>query len=682
MLITELTLVNFRCFGPTPTKLSLLPVTALVGSNACGKTAALHALQRLFGARGSERDLTVDDFHVPRSTSSAAVAPATPRTLSIEARLEFPELSDPKGKLDAVAECFRQMVVTETGRTPFCLVRLEGTWTEGSLPEGVIEQHLYWVRAGAEGEAEKKHEMRATDRARIHVHYVPAARDPLRQVRNISGSMIAGLFKAVKWSQKVRDDVAKASSDIQSSFGSEPGVEAIQGALSENWQALHDALAYSGVNIRPISKRFEDILRQVEAVFSPSPGGEEDPLDRLSDGQRSLFYLTIVGAAFDIEGKILAAAYDEKAFDRGTLDPASLTVLLVEEPENHIAPHYLGRIMDVLRRISRSGRAEVVLTSHSPSIMHRVEPQEVRHLRLDPDTRTTLVRPIQLPPETDEAYKFIREAVRTYPELYFAKLVVLGEGDSEEIVVPRICEAHGLRIDQSFVSVVPLGGRHVNHLWRLLSSLDIPYLTLLDLDRERDGGGWGRVKYVLDQLLSIGTPRMPLLEVGDGKGATTELADQDRAMMHTWNPKSADTIDAWVRSFEKYGVFFSSPLDLDYTMLTAFPDAYCVVEPGARGPTIPQISDPKFTEQRLAVIRAVLKDAGGDGSTFAPDEIPRLCWYRYLFLGRGKPTTHLKALSLLSLDELKKYCPAVLSRLVGSVDTLLKGTPKDDFDGL
>jgi len=54
------------------------------------------------------------------------------------------------------------------------------------------------------------------------------------------------------------------------------------------------------------------------------------------------------------------------------------------------------------------------------------------------------------------------------------------------------------------VSFVPLGGRHVNHFWRLLNGLGIPYITLLDLDFGRPGGGWGRIKYALEQLLELG----------------------------------------------------------------------------------------------------------------------------------------------------------------------------------
>ena len=36
--------------------------------------------------------------------------------------------------------------------------------------------------------------------------------------------------------------------------------------------------------------------------------------------------------------------------------------------------------------------------------------------------------------------------------------------------------------------MVPLGGRHVNHFWRLVHDLAIPHLTLLDLNQETVAG--------------------------------------------------------------------------------------------------------------------------------------------------------------------------------------------------
>src|SRR5262245_54451796 len=154
MRLSEITLTNFRCFGPTPTTVALSDLTAFVGTNASGKTAVLHALQRLFGMTGADRELKPDDFHIPRPTEPPDPTPVTERTLSVEIRLDFPELEGEGADEDAVAECFRHMLVTEAGGTPYCRVRLEGTWTASSVPEGEVEQHTYWITPGAEGEEE------------------------------------------------------------------------------------------------------------------------------------------------------------------------------------------------------------------------------------------------------------------------------------------------------------------------------------------------------------------------------------------------------------------------------------------------------------------------------------------------------------------------------------------------
>ena len=113
-----------------------------------------------------------------------------------------------------------------------------------------------------------------------------------------------------------------------------------------------------------------------------------------------------------------------------------------------------------------------------------------------------------------------------FPELYFARFVLLVEGDSERVVLPRLAKELGLLIDTSFVAIIPLGGRHVQHFWRLLSHLEIPYATLLDLDLGRKGGGFGRVKTVLQRLLEIGVPEDPLLELDDGTLLSGEALDK------------------------------------------------------------------------------------------------------------------------------------------------------------
>lgn len=202
----------------------------------------------------------------------------------------------------------------------------------------------------------------------------------------------------------------------------------------------------------------------------------------------------------------------------------------------------------------RENNAQAIMTSHSPAIVKRIDPENLRYFRLDRELLASKVRCITLPDEErmQDQYKYIKEAVRAYPELYFAKLVILGEGDSEEIILPKYWEAIHGNTDVSGISIVPLGGRHVNHFWRLLNDLEIPYITLLDLDRERDGGGWGRIQYVLKQLIANGYDRNVLLNTTD----SGILTDAEFEGMAGWNVSAITAMQTWIAWLEKYNVFF------------------------------------------------------------------------------------------------------------------------------
>lgn len=93
----------------------------------------------------------------------------------------------------------------------------------------------------------------------------------------------------------------------------------------------------------------------------------------------------------------------------------------------------------------------------------------------------------------------------------------------EEIVIPRLAKAVKIPIDANLISVVPLGGRHVDHFWKLLHSLDVLHLTLLDFDRERLGGGWGRIHYACSQLIEAGVPNLLMLNGGRCRIRTCDL---------------------------------------------------------------------------------------------------------------------------------------------------------------
>jgi putative ATP-dependent endonuclease of the OLD family len=657
--IEQVTLQNFRSFGPEPTTLDLAERTALIGSNGSGKSNAMLALLRVFGSTPQERTLDPSDVHVPHGKRLDELGPVT---VGVEVRIALPEIeSDPV----SVAAVFNQMVVSAPGTTPYCRVRLEGRWSGGASDEGEMDTSLAWLAStDAIPKPEHVHRMTPADRARIRVHYVPATRDPARQLRAVSTTLLARLFRGVEFSSKLVDLLAMTSKGVRSAFQEEAGIKTITGAVEKAWTELNDVVRFSRVGFRPFEAELDDVLRRVELVLGPAPETSEAGVERLSDGQKSLFYLSLIGSVFAIEDQVKSASAKTLGLSAESLAPPNLTLLAVEEPENHLAPHYLARIMDSLDTVGESARGQVVLTSHSPSILSRVEPESVRYLRLNETTGASSIKGISLPAKASDAHVFVRQAVLAFPELYFAKLVVLGEGDSETIVLPRMARAHALHLDRSFVSVVPLGGRHVNHFWKLLSDLGIPHVTLLDLDRERFGGGWGRIHYACSQLLERGASRDKLLAVTDGV-----LDDEDFESMPTWD--DFDGLEAWLRDLENFDVFFSYPLDLDFMMLRSFPLAYRATVPKNGGPRLP--TDPDALAERIQrATRTVLKEEGGDGATFSEAEKNDFPWYSNLFLGRGKPATHLSALAVLTDAQLRAATPPQLARLLARVLQKLK----------
>jgi hypothetical protein len=356
-----------------------------------------------------------------------------------------------------------------------------------------------------------------------------------------------------------------------------------------------------------------------------------------------MLYLSLVLSSQAIGRAVLTE--EDKLFDADKLRPPVFTLVAVEEPENSLSPHYLGRIVNALNLMTGNGDAQALIATHAPSMLRRVAPERIRYLRLA-EERTSRITHIQLPDTTDEAHKFVREAVQAFPEIYFSRLVILGEGDSEEIVLPRLLQAKGTPVDESAVSIAPLGGRHVNHFWRLLSALQIPYLTLLDLDVARYQAGWGRIKYVNDQLA----------EHEPGK---TLPADH---IIPSWNDAThkVRAYANYISLLEERGVYFSFPMDLDFAMLLAYPDAYGVV----------------MEEPDEPMIKAVLGKSHQDASQYSEDERKLFGTYHRSFKLGSKPAAHIDALAKLNDADLLAHMPESLRRLADVVIAKLAELPE------
>ncbi|MEL3927035.1 AAA family ATPase [Aeromonas enteropelogenes] len=641
MRLQTIRLSNFQSFGESPTEIELDDITYLIGPNGSGKTAALQALCRLFAFDPSLRRILRSDFHVPFDKENVPEE----RQLWIEADFLFPELMEDEGN-NTVAPHFGHMRLDEADGVPRVRFRLSATMG----PDGDIEETLVYVLdINADGSPINTAQVPRSERNHIHVHYLPARRDPADHIAYGANALLGRMLRAVNWDTE-RDVIKGLTDQISGSLAANPSVDAFSTSLRAAWGSLHKGSFFTDPKITFVASEVEALLRHMSVSFSPGHDEQLVDFSRLSDGQKSMLYLALVLSSQAIGRAVLAE--EDPSLDADKLRPPVFTLVEVEEPENSLSPHYLGRIVNALNLMTGNGDAQALIATHAPSMLRRVAPERIRYLRLA-EGRTTRVTHIQLPDTADDAHKFVREAVQAFPEVYFSRLVVLGEGDSEEIVLPRLLQVKGSPVDESAVSIAPLGGRHVNHFWRLLSALQIPYLTLLDLDVARYQAGWGRIKYVNDQLKKI--------DPSGGLPSSWKISkwDDDEVPVRTHHFFDGGKTDVFEK-LEEMGIFFSYPLDLDFSMLLAYPNAYGVVE-----------EDPDES-----TFKAVLGKSHHDASQYSEDEQQLFGTYHRSFKLGSKPAAHIEALAELADEELLANLPASLNRLANAVIAKLEELPE------
>lgn len=634
MKLATLRLSNFQSFGEEPTELDLEDITYLIGPNGSGKTAALQALCRMFSFDPSLRRVQRSDFHIPIESDEKPVE----LHLWIEADFVFPELED-DADISTIAPHFGHMRLDEVDAAARVRFRLDARIDE----EGSIDESLVYVLdLNADGSPLTTAQVPKSERNHIHVHYLPARRDPSDHIAYSANALLGRILRAVKWDHE-RETVKELTDQISNSLAANASVNSFSEGLKATWGALHRGSFFADPKVTFTTSDIESLLRHMSVSFSP--GHDEGLVDfsRLSDGQKSMLYLSIVLSYQAICRDVISE--ENASFDPDRLRPPVFTIVAVEEPENSLSPHYLGRIVGVLRALTGSADAQAIVATHAPSMLRRVDPVHIRHFRLTKERRSKVSR-IELPDGADEAHKFVREAVQAFPEIYFSRLVVLGEGDSEEIVLPRLLQAKGAPSDESAVTIAPLGGRHVNHFWRLLEALEIPYLTLLDLDVARHQAGWGRFKYVNDQLRKF----RPDSVLPDDYGIPNWNSDDHEVRDHP----------VYVEAFEQRGVFFSNPLDLDFSMLVSYSKAYGATE---------DVPGPE-------TVKAVLGKSHHNADQYSEDELKLFVSYHEMFKLGSKPAAHIEALTKLSDDDLLAAMPASLDRLVDAVINKLAELPE------
>ena len=673
MYISSIIIKNFRCFAEEPTTISLdKDITFFVGNNGTGKTTIFTALKRLFGDSREDRTIIKEDFHLKPGET---IDDAQDREMFIEIVFAFPELSDIGEQANSTLPAFEHVIYSNSENAFKAKMRLESKWTSAEYYDDV-ETKLYWITTDSDigfgDDFENKSTVSHQERKIIQFRYIPAFRDSNAILKNNIQNLIKLITDYVDIDYvdieegtgitggiSKTDEIERLNSKLHEEIKEIIALKEIKGLIDKNWIKTHDdALKYcQQTQFEATPSEIKDLLNSISLKLSPAESGKSCDIDKLSDGQVSLLYFTLAISLFELEQKHYR---DEvKGLKKYDKIPTLFTIFAIEEPENHLSPFYLGRVLNLLNEALNNNKNIMgLVSSHSASVIRRViKLEQIRYFRqqISDETRISKVKTLKLPENRDEeAYKYINQAVLAHPELYFAKLVILGEGDSEEIVIPRLASKLEIDLDPSFVSFVKLGGRHVNHMWKLLNDLEIPYLTLLDFDLGRYEAGVKRFKYVIDELAKLGKS----FDYPDGinyQSIVNEELDKPQ-------------IISVINKLQEKNIFYSLPLDLDMAMIRSFPDYY---------------SDNANNSTRDSLEKAVLGEKGDyskyeDIGCLLDDSL--LKKYRNLFCSKSKVVSHYTAIEeimKLSASDIKSQCPNSIKNLINKAKTLLYNEVSD-----
>ncbi len=479
MYIAELQIENFRCFGEGVSRL-VLPLnaglTALIGENDTGKTAAIDALRFALGTRDQEFVRIEDhDFHWPPG--------ATEKRNQIRVRCKFDGLSAQEKA--AFAEYLSY--VERNGRRD-AVFYLNWSAKDAAGTHGTRRFITVEVKSGEAGDGpvldtEARQLLRAT--------YLRPLRDAERAMSAGRGSRLSQILqhtKEVRESGADYDGAAEPNPDIDTLsvlgvgdyasalLGDREGIRKARKRLNDDYlKALSfsgdDLIGNIGVSVAgDKDARLRQLLEKLELELKNEASA--GPSNRGLGSNNLLFMaceLLLLGS-----------------------ETGDFPLLLIEEPEAHLHPQRQLRLMQFLQKqvgVERTDgqKIQIIVTTHSPNLASAIS---LDNLVMIQGAKAFPLKAGKTCLEKTD-YRFLERFLDvTKANLFFARGVVIVEGDGENILLPTLARLTGRDFTEHGVSVVNVGHTGLRRFARIFQRedpdsdgiLDVPVACIADLD--------------------------------------------------------------------------------------------------------------------------------------------------------------------------------------------------------
>jgi predicted ATP-dependent endonuclease of OLD family len=280
--------------------------------------------------------------------------------------------------------------------------------------------------------------------------------------------------------------------------------EALEEVESLGYPGVTDPKLKISTQISPIDGLNHSSALQYEVTSQKSKDSSSLP-PRLPEQYNGLGYQNLISMVFRLmsfrdgwmkvgkDGKKAEAKAAENFF----FPP--LHLVLIEEPEAHLHAQvqqvFIRKAYDILRkhdnlRNNTTLTTQLVVSTHSSHIAHECEFDCLRYFR-----RLPAVNPGDVPisivvnlstvfgDKKNETQKFVTRYLKTtHCDLFFADAAILVEGSAERMLVPHFIRDHFVKLNQSYITLLEIGGSHAHRLRPLIEHLGLVTLIITDLD--------------------------------------------------------------------------------------------------------------------------------------------------------------------------------------------------------
>jgi putative ATP-dependent endonuclease of OLD family len=465
MYLSKITIENFRCFGEGANRFELplrSGLTALVGENEVGKTAVIDALRFVLGTTDQEWYRLEDtDFHEG----------GTSREIRIVCKFEGLSARDKRAFVE-------YLTYDEKGEDkPVFHVN----WTAkdtGEVYKGRPYRRVE-VHSGKDGDGpsiapEVRELLRAT--------YLRPLRDAEQALSAGRGSRLAQVLRHSDQVKKGRDaydpdillkeqklSVLGIGDLVNALLKEQKGVVGMRDEIDANLKrlSLHGDNLKSNINVSGATASKDVRLRELLEKLDLRLGGA----GKLGLGSDNLLFMAC---------ELLLLAQENEGNK----------MLLIEEPEAHLHPQRQLQVMRFMQEEAKKKGIQIIVTTHSPNLASAIELNNMVMIR-----KGHAFSMAEGQTELDHSdYRFLERFLDvTKANLFFARGVMIVEGDAENILLPTLAKMLGRDFTEHGVSIVNVGGVGLRRYGRIFQrkdvneeekdkQLDIPVACIADMD--------------------------------------------------------------------------------------------------------------------------------------------------------------------------------------------------------